>query len=326
MPRSSCSGSGGISTHPASATMAIARATKRARRITVYHSVSDSQRPPRRCASSPTTFTAAAAWIAGPNRSASHASSATSARTSSRCRKSIGPGPHGHSHIEEIGAALGMGWVMAPARHVRGHQFGNVVLSRFPINGTRAARPVVEDTAGSATCSAWTSIVSGRLLHVYNVHLGTAILERRHQARRLATIVSDRHVDRAEGRPRRLQRVDAGADHDTPQREAQERGPSRSPQAAADLPGPLSVPAPRSHLLRGRTGNRRSRAALARGSRSLRRIICRSWPMYACVFRERSQVPVVRTFRSGVSGEPKGSHYVVVKNATPTDSRDRCPR
>jgi endonuclease/exonuclease/phosphatase family metal-dependent hydrolase len=36
--------------------------------------------------------------------------------------------------------------------------------------------------------------LSGRLLHVYNVHLGTAILERRHQARRLATIVSDRHV------------------------------------------------------------------------------------------------------------------------------------
>ena len=36
--------------------------------------------------------------------------------------------------------------------------------------------------------------VAGRLLHVYNVHLGTAILERRHQARRVATIVSDRHV------------------------------------------------------------------------------------------------------------------------------------
>jgi endonuclease/exonuclease/phosphatase family metal-dependent hydrolase len=34
----------------------------------------------------------------------------------------------------------------------------------------------------------------GCLLHVYNVHLGTAILERRHQAKRLATIVSDRHV------------------------------------------------------------------------------------------------------------------------------------
>ncbi len=31
-------------------------------------------------------------------------------------------------------------------------------------------------------------------LHLYNVHLGTAILERRHQAERLAAIVTDRHV------------------------------------------------------------------------------------------------------------------------------------
>ena len=36
--------------------------------------------------------------------------------------------------------------------------------------------------------------VRGQTLHVYNVHLGTAILERRHQAKRLATIVADRHV------------------------------------------------------------------------------------------------------------------------------------
>jgi endonuclease/exonuclease/phosphatase family metal-dependent hydrolase len=36
--------------------------------------------------------------------------------------------------------------------------------------------------------------VSGHTLHIYNVHLGTAILERRHQAERLATIVADKHV------------------------------------------------------------------------------------------------------------------------------------
>ena len=34
----------------------------------------------------------------------------------------------------------------------------------------------------------------GCTLHLYNVHLGTAILERRHQAQRLASIVCDRHV------------------------------------------------------------------------------------------------------------------------------------
>ena len=45
----------------------------------------------------------------------------------------IGAGPRTAGHAEELGAMLGMGWVMAPVRHLRGCQFGNVVLSRFPI-------------------------------------------------------------------------------------------------------------------------------------------------------------------------------------------------
>src|SRR4029450_7341472 len=45
----------------------------------------------------------------------------------------IGPGPHGGGHLEALGAALGMGWVMSAARQLRGHQFGNAVLRRFPL-------------------------------------------------------------------------------------------------------------------------------------------------------------------------------------------------
>src|SRR5690606_9555403 len=45
----------------------------------------------------------------------------------------LGAGPRHESHAEALGAALGMGWIMAPTRLLRGHQFGNVVLSRFPI-------------------------------------------------------------------------------------------------------------------------------------------------------------------------------------------------
>lgn len=105
----------------------------------------------------------------------------------------LGAGPHGTSHIEEIGAALGMGWVMAPVRQLRDHQFGNAVLSRHPITHH------VQHDLSWKTCEPRglqrTDIeVSGRTLRVYNVHLGTAILERRHQAQRVATIVADRHV------------------------------------------------------------------------------------------------------------------------------------
>ena len=45
----------------------------------------------------------------------------------------IGAGGSSQGHAEEIGALAGMGWVMAPARHLRGCLFGNVVLSRHPI-------------------------------------------------------------------------------------------------------------------------------------------------------------------------------------------------
>ena len=101
----------------------------------------------------------------------------------------VGAGPRGFSHIEEIGAALGMGWVMASARHLRGHQFGNAVLSRFPI--THHAQHDLSYKSCEERCMQRVDIsAGGHPLHVYNVHLGTAFLERRHQAQRLATIVN----------------------------------------------------------------------------------------------------------------------------------------
>jgi len=106
----------------------------------------------------------------------------------------VGAGPSGVSHIEEIGAALGMGWVLASARHLRGHQFGNAVLSRHPI--VHHAEHDLTWKTCEARCMQRADVqVNGQLLHIYNVHLGTAILERRHQAERMAAIVSDRHVN-----------------------------------------------------------------------------------------------------------------------------------
>jgi endonuclease/exonuclease/phosphatase family metal-dependent hydrolase len=105
----------------------------------------------------------------------------------------VGAGPSGVSQIEEIGAALGMGWVMAPTRLLRGHQFGNAILSRHPITH-HVAHDLSWKTCEPRGAQRADIDVVGSTLHVYNVHLGTAILERRHQAQRLATIVSDRHV------------------------------------------------------------------------------------------------------------------------------------
>ena len=88
-----------------------------------------------------------------------------------------------------------MGWVMAPTRELRQHQFGNVVLSRYPI------REHTQLDLSWKTCEPRNSQRvrhrsrrPGDSLHLYNVHLGTALLERRYQAPRLAAWIHDRRV------------------------------------------------------------------------------------------------------------------------------------
>ena len=89
----------------------------------------------------------------------------------------VGAGPHGGGHAEELGAMLGMGWVM----------------SRFPIMH-HSEHDLSWKTCEPRRMQRVDVVVHGCTLHLYNVHLGTAILERRHQALRLASMVSDRHI------------------------------------------------------------------------------------------------------------------------------------
>jgi len=46
----------------------------------------------------------------------------------------IGAGPGGRGQEEDIGARLNMVSVLASARILRGHLYGNALLSRFPID------------------------------------------------------------------------------------------------------------------------------------------------------------------------------------------------
>ena len=105
----------------------------------------------------------------------------------------IGAGPNGSGQAEEIGAALGMGWVMASVRHLRSHLFGNVVLSRFPIVH-HSQYDLSWRTCEPRACQRADVDLDGHALHVYNVHLGTAVLERRYQATRLAGFVHDKRI------------------------------------------------------------------------------------------------------------------------------------
>ena len=97
-------------------------------------------------------------------------------------------------HAEELGALLGMGWVMAPVRQLRGCQFGNVVLSRFPIRHHTQHDLSWKRCEPRGCQRVDLEVGPQHTLHLYNVHLGTAFLERRHQAARLSAIVHDRRV------------------------------------------------------------------------------------------------------------------------------------
>lgn len=103
----------------------------------------------------------------------------------------IGPGLTSPGHAEGFGAALGMGWVMAPARELRRHQFGNVVLSRHPIRDH--SQHDLSWKSGEPRNSQRVEIeVAHGCVQIFNVHLGTALLERKYQATKLANWVHER--------------------------------------------------------------------------------------------------------------------------------------
>ena len=105
----------------------------------------------------------------------------------------IGASQTSPGHAEELGAMLGMGWVMAPARHLRGALFGNVVMSRLPIQ-QHSQYDLSWRTCEPRCCQRVDIEIGDDTLHLYNVHLGTALLERRYQAGRLSAILHDRRV------------------------------------------------------------------------------------------------------------------------------------
>lgn len=106
----------------------------------------------------------------------------------------VGASPLREGQAAELGAALGMGWVMAPTRHLRNALFGNVVLSRFPVRHHQQYDLTWKTCESRLVQRVDVALDDEHTLHVYNVHLGTALLERRDQAARLASIVHDRRV------------------------------------------------------------------------------------------------------------------------------------
>ncbi|HZH92168.1 MAG TPA: endonuclease/exonuclease/phosphatase family protein [Pyrinomonadaceae bacterium] len=103
-----------------------------------------------------------------------------------------------------IAEELGYDYYIGENRRLSGGAYGNVILSRLPWRHVhnyditwrgrerRGCLRVDIETGGGTTA---TTATTGQLIHLFNVHLGTAYIERRHQARQL---VGDRILGNAE--------------------------------------------------------------------------------------------------------------------------------
>lgn len=86
-----------------------------------------------------------------------------------------------------IGETLGVNYLLGENRKLRGAAYGNVVLSRFPIRVVKNYDLSIEGYERRG-CLHIDVAVEEAVVHVFNVHLGTDFLERRHQGRRLADV------------------------------------------------------------------------------------------------------------------------------------------
>jgi endonuclease/exonuclease/phosphatase family metal-dependent hydrolase len=86
-----------------------------------------------------------------------------------------------------IAETLGVNYLLGENRKLRGAAYGNVVLSRLPIRVVKNHDLSVEGYERRG-CLHIDVSVDDAVVHVFNVHLGTDFLERRHQGRRLADV------------------------------------------------------------------------------------------------------------------------------------------
>ncbi len=73
-------------------------------------------------------------------------------------------------------------------RRLRGGAYGNAILSRLPADAARNYDLTWRGREARGCLRADVRVPGGEVLHIFNVHLGTAFIERRHQARRLLSL------------------------------------------------------------------------------------------------------------------------------------------
>ena len=98
---------------------------------------------------------------------------------------SVGSGLRAENQSEFIAEELGLHYHFGSNRPLNGGAYGNVVLSRFPMRAARNYSVSVSGREPRGCLRSDIELDESTILHVFNVHLGTAFLERRAQGKML---------------------------------------------------------------------------------------------------------------------------------------------
>ncbi|MBV9087670.1 MAG: endonuclease/exonuclease/phosphatase family protein [Acidobacteriaceae bacterium] len=96
------------------------------------------------------------------------------------------PGIQAFDQARFLAAELGLHSCMGENRRLYGGAYGNLVLSQFPIRSV-FNHDITIGKREQRGCLQADIDIEGTTLHIFNVHLGTSFVERRHQARKLVS-------------------------------------------------------------------------------------------------------------------------------------------
>jgi endonuclease/exonuclease/phosphatase family metal-dependent hydrolase len=96
---------------------------------------------------------------------------------------SLTGGRREQNQAQYLADAVGLEFRIGETRKLRGAAYGNVVLSRFPVKQVEVYDLTASrrEPRGCIRCDL--EIAHGKIIHVFNIHLGTGYIERRRQAR-----------------------------------------------------------------------------------------------------------------------------------------------
>ena len=98
---------------------------------------------------------------------------------------SLSGGKREQNQAQYLADAVGFEFRIGETRKLRGAAYGNVVLSRFPVKQVEVYDLTASrrEPRGCIRCDL--EIAPGKVVHLFNIHLGTGYLERRRQAQML---------------------------------------------------------------------------------------------------------------------------------------------